>query len=88
MCNCILETDVKLKPFNCHIVATIPVFDQQNEPSKAFVLTELNNEIILKSGKPKANQPKPMRLVANFCPFCGEKYVNPNPTELSGVTIS
>lgn len=87
MCNCIRDANEKLIPFNCHIVETVPVFDS-NEPIKAFVLTELNHEIMLKSGKPKLVQPNPMKMVANFCPFCGEKYVNPDSQPLSSVTIS
>lgn len=61
-CDCITATDKLLAEHNATIVATLGLF---GAPSRVAIECEKRD--------PK-KRGKPPRLIATFCPFCGEKY--------------
>lgn len=61
MCNCIAEVNETLKQHN-----TMLVFTLFGNPSRVIVDT---TQIESGRGKKKA-----AAMIANFCPFCGERY--------------
>lgn len=74
MCECVERIDNLLKERNDNTMLNIPLFVGDG-PVRVFV------ETIKRSEKKRG---KPVKLFANFCPFCGEKYAETAP--LSEVT--
>lgn len=62
MCDCLATTDKMLAEHNATVVATLGLF---GAPSRATI--ELEKRDPKKRGKPP-------RLIATYCPFCGEAY--------------
>ena len=74
MCNCIEETNKKLKEHpEWNTVLDIPITwntKGQLGADKILVKTRKDNEKIRKG---------PINLFPSYCPFCGKKYEEPKP---------
>lgn len=64
MCNCIDKMNADLKKYNTQLDTNISIFNA-DKPA-IVVLGTMKIESKVRRG--------PARLIATFCPFCGEKY--------------
>lgn len=74
MCDCITQIDEKLKEYNTGIDASISL--KEDIPVKAKVATYKLDS------KKRGNA---MSLVATFCPFCGQRYYENDPSRNYGL---
>ena len=71
MCDCINKMDGLLAEKNIRIARGFQIIGKKLELSPPFVATEKLNPKIRKS---------PPTVIANYCPFCGEKFGSDAPT--------
>jgi hypothetical protein len=67
MCGCISDVDNRLREHNTSLVTTL--FSQ---PDRVAVETDKIDS---------KKRGKAMRVIASYCPFCGEKYARTDPTQ-------
>ena len=74
MCDCLVETNKALHEQYPHhsISSTMPW--KKGQISKAIILAERSQFA------PKGTSSKPLTIIPNYCPFCGEEYKDQQPT--------
>ena len=70
MCDCVEKLNEKLKERNTKISVSLS-WSAENG------IGSLANPIIVTEKADNANRKKPVRLLASYCPFCGEKMEKP-----------
>lgn len=87
MCNCVTEFDELAKAKNLQVDSTIPM-RQVTLPDGNRTIAFLAPRPIVRTlyiEKPKRGSGQPPPIEIKFCPFCGQKYPNPDhPTDQTG----